>query len=77
MVNYKIVKTWEVIFDDGTKRELEVPERVYYFNEQKYKYLVLWLENLIEKYTIKSKPIEIKERDKIVECDPYNITIGL
>lgn len=77
MVNYKIIKTWEVIFDDGTKRELEVPERVYYFNEQKYKYLVLWLENLIEKYTIKSKPIEIKERDKIVECDPYNITIGL
>lgn len=32
MVNYKIVKIWEVIFDDGTKRELEVPERVYYFN---------------------------------------------
>jgi hypothetical protein len=77
MVNHKIVKTWEVIFDDGSKRELEIPKRVYYFNEQKYSYLVIWLENLIEKYNIKSKPVEIKEVDKIVECEPYSISIGL
>ena len=77
MANHKIIKKWEVLFEDGSKRELEIPERVYYFNEQKYQYLVVWLENLIQKYNIKSNPVEIREINKIVECENYNIVIGV
>ena len=77
MANHKIIKTWEVLFEDGSKRELETPERTYYFNEQKSKYLIVWLENLINKDNIKSNPIEIREINKIIECNDYNIVIGV
>ena len=79
MATHELELAWDVIFEDGTIRELEIDstEEIYYFREQKYQYLVVWIEEMIKKYEITSKPVEIKEKMKVLECDPYQISIGL
>lgn len=78
MATHKLETYWEVLFDDGTIKNLEFPEGgVYYFWEQENKYLVLWLEDLIEKSNITAKPLTITEKYRVVECEPYEIVIGV
>lgn len=79
MATHKLNYYFEVEFDDGTKREIPWPEHdgVYYFEQQKSKYLVLWLERLIREENITAKPLFIREYDKVVECEEYKIMIGV
>ena len=78
MATHMLETYWEVLFDDGTIKNIEFPKGgVYYFWEQERKYLVLWLEDLIEKSNITAKPLTITEKYRVVECEPYSIVIGL
>lgn len=78
MVTHKLELYYEVEFDDGTKREIPWPEHgVYYFHEQKSLYLVSWLESLIEKEHITAKPLFIRESYRVIECEPWQIIIGV
>ena len=77
MAKHKLEMIWEVVFENGEIRELEHSDRVYGFDGQKTQYLTLWLENLIKKYSIESKPIEIREKRKVIECEPYQIVLGM
>lgn len=77
MANHALKREWEVVFEDGSIRPLEASEKVYFFDEQKTKYITLWLENLIKKYNIESKPLEIREKMVITECDEYQIILGM
>lgn len=77
MATHKLYTQYIVKFEDGTERELEIPDKVYFFYEQKPNYLVMWMEYLIKKYDIKSKPISIKEVCTVQECEPYQIIIGV
>ena len=76
MTNHKLNLAWEVVFDDGTTREIEF-QTCYHFHEQKYKYLIRWMEEMIDKENITSKPVEIREKMKVEECEPYQSFIGL
>lgn len=76
MATHKLHTYWEVLFDDDTTEIIEF-RSCYYFHEQKSKYLISWLEQLIQEKNIKAKPLEITEKTKIVECDQYNIVIGM
>ena len=66
-----------VTFDDGSQRYLEIPETVYYYQQQKRTYWVRWIEDLIEKEQITAKPIRIEEVNNIIEVEPYNTMVGL
>lgn len=77
MSTIKITYELLVTFDDGSQRYLEIPERVYYYHEQKRTYWVRWIEDLIEKEQITAKPIRIEEVNNIIEVEPYNTIIGL
>ena len=78
MATHMLVTYWEVLFDDGTIKNIEFPEGgVYYFWEQEKKYLVSWLEDLIEKSNITAKPLTVTEKYRVVECEPYQIVIGV
>ena len=78
MPRHKFNYTLVVKFDDGTSRELvDIPETVYYYHQQKQKYWARWVENLIDKYSIKAKPISIEEVYLIEEVEPYNVVIGV
>lgn len=77
MVHHKFEYVVEVTFSDGSKRNLEIPEQVYYYAEQKRKYWAIWLDELITKYDITAKPIELCERFVIVECEPYRVIVGV
>ena len=77
MAKHKLKMMWEVVFENGETRELEPPDIVYGFEGQKTQYLTLWLEDLIKKYSIESKPIEIREKRKVIECETYQIVLGM
>lgn len=77
MATHKIAYELLVTFDDGTQRYLEIPERVYYYQEQKRAYWVRWIEELIEKEKITSKPIQIEEINRIFEVEEYRNIIGV
>lgn len=78
MATHKLQYYFEVEFDDGTKREIRWPDGgVYYFHQQKEKYLILWLERLMKEENITAKPLFIREYNKVVECEEYKIMIGM
>lgn len=79
MATHKITVSYEILFEDGSIRKLEIPSgtRAYHFQDQKYKYLILWLEAMMERENITVKPIQLREVYNIVETEPYEITIGL
>lgn len=74
-----IVITYQLLvtFNDGSQRYLEIPETVYYYQQQKRTYWVRWIEDLIEKEQITAKPIRIEEVNNIIEVEPYNTMVGL
>lgn len=77
-VNYKVVIEFYAVFDDGSRvKLLDNVGDMYYFWEQQYKYLLLSLEQKIEELDITAKPVRFEQVDKIVECEPYEIQIGL
>jgi len=76
MATHKLELAWDVIFEDGSVEELQF-QNCYYFADQKYKYLICWLEELIKEKDITSRPIEIREKYKVIECEHYKIVIGL
>ena len=76
MATHKIRYTWICTFDDGTEKEIPFHES-YYFWEQKGKYLISWLEEMIEEENIVAKPLFITEKMVVEECEPYKIIIGL
>lgn len=76
MAKHRLHKYWEVLFDDGTREIIEF-RSCYYFYEQKDKYLISWLEQLILEKNIEAKPIEMIEKSRIVECEEYKIVIGI
>lgn len=77
-VNYKVVIEFYAIFDDGSRvKLLDNVGDMYYFWEQQYKYLLLSLQQKIEELDIAAKPVRFEQVDKIVECEPYGIQIGL
>lgn len=78
MATHRLETYWEVLFDNGDIKIINFPEGgVYYFYEQKKKYLVSWLEWLMKKDNITAKPLTITEKYRVVECEPYKIVIGL
>ena len=77
MATHKIKYKLLVKFDDGTERKVPFPKRVYYYEEQKFSYWVMWVEELIKKENITAKPIEIREVNSIIECERYPIRIGV
>ena len=78
MATHILETYWEVLFDDGTIKNIEFPEGgVYCFCGQEKKYLVSWLEDLIEKSNITAKPLTVTEKYRVVECEPYQIVIGV
>ena len=64
-LSHRLDTVWEVVFDDGTTRELKY-RLCNCFDQYKKRYLVRWLEDLIEKENITSKPVEIREKMKVV-----------
>jgi len=97
MANHKLELAWDVVFADGSIRELEF-QPCYHFYGQEQKYIVTWLEKMLkemksgydskfENLDIKKeyefeallayKPVEIREKYKVKECDPYEIVIGV
>ena len=77
MAKHNLKYFFEVEFEDGTKKEIPLPDRLYYFNQQRSSYLISSLETLIEKEKITSKPLFITEKYKVIECEEYQIIIGL
>ena len=78
MATHMLETYWEVLFDDGTIKNIEFPKGgVYYFYEQEKNYLVSWLEDLIEKSNITAKPLTITMKYRVIECEPYEIVIGV
>ena len=78
VVNYKAVIEFYAVFDDGSRiKLLDNFSDMYYFWEQQYKYLLLSLQQKIEELCITAKPVRFEQVDKIVECEPYEIQIGL
>lgn len=77
MVNHRFKVRLEVTFEDGGKRDLEIPDKTYYYAQQKHSYWAIWLEELLIKYDIKVKPVEIREVYEIVEVEPFNVVIGV
>jgi hypothetical protein len=65
-----------VVFDDGTEQELEIPEKTYYYQQQKRTYWVRWIENLMLEKNIKAKPIEVKEINVVEECE-YDMNMNI
>ena len=76
MANHKLELAWDVLFEDGTIRELKIGQ-YWRYHGQEQKYIIQWLERMIIEEGITSKPIEIKEKYKVIECEPYQIVIGL
>ena len=77
-VNYKVVIEFYAVFDDGSRiKLLDNVGDMYYFWEQQYKYLLLSLQQKIEELGITARPIRFEQVDKIVECESYEISIGL
>ena len=78
MATHRLETYWEVLFDNGDVKEINFSkEGVYYFYEQKNKYLVSWLEYAMKESNITAKPLTITEKYRVVECEPYKIVIGL
>lgn len=79
MPTHKLENELILHFDDGSKQVLPFPkEHVYYYREQKHSYWIGWIEAFMREHPeIKAKPIYVEEATKIVECEPYNIYIGL
>lgn len=78
MATHRLETYWEVLFDNGDVKEINFPKGgVYYFYEQKNKYLVSWLEEMILKENITAKPLTITKKYRVVECEPYDIVIGV
>ena len=77
MATHALKTKFLVTFDDMTKKELPLPSRLYYFNEQRNSYLIMALENFIKENQIEVKPLYIEEVEEIVEVEPYTIRIGL
>lgn len=78
MATHRLEAYWEVLFDNGDIKIINFPEGgVYYFHEQKKKYLVSWLEGLMKKDNITAKPLTITEKYRVVECEPYAVVIGV
>lgn len=77
MATHEIAYELLVTFDDGSKRYLEIPETVYYYQQQKRAYWVRWIEELIEKEKITAKPIRIEEINTIFEVEEYGNIIGV
>lgn len=77
-VSYKVVIEYYAVFDDGSRvKLLDNIGNMYYFWEQQYKYLILSLHQKIEELGITAKPVRFEQVDKIVECEPYMVQIGL
>ena len=77
-VTYKVVIEFYAVFDDDSRvKLLDNIGDMYYFWEQQYKYLILSLQQKIEELGITAKPVRFEQVDKIVECEPYVIQIGL
>ena len=77
-VTYKVVIEFYAVFDDGSRiKLLDNVGNMYYFWEQQYKYLLLFLQQKIEELGITAKPVRFEQVDKIVECEPYEVQIGL
>lgn len=78
MMTHKIIHSWEVVFADGTARNLELTDNSHHYIEaQKYVYLLRDLEGLIYKYSISSEPIELREKLRVIKCEPYVSIIGI
>lgn len=77
-VTYKVVIEFYAVFDDGSRiKLLDNIGDMYYFWEQQYKYLLVSLQQKIEELKITAKPVRFEQVDKIVECEPYTVQIGL
>lgn len=77
-VKHNVVIEFYAIFDDGSRvKLLDNLGDMYYFWEQQYKYLLLSLEQKIEELNITARPVRFEQVDRIVECEPYEIQIGL
>ena len=77
-VKHNVVIEFYAIFDDGSRvKLLDNIGGMYYFWEQQYKYLLVSLQQKIEELKITAKPVRFEQVDKIVECEPYMVQIGL
>lgn len=77
---YGLTYKYVVKFDDGTVRDLKNlrETETCYFGEQKSTYLLIWLNDLIEREGITAKPVEIFESLEVFESDEnIPLIIGL
>ena len=78
MATHTIETKLVIHFDDGSTQIMPTPARVYYYREQKYNYWVLWLEDFMDTHPeITAKPVSIEEVQTVVECESYQIHIGV
>lgn len=77
MAKHQLELAYRVVFDDGTKKNIPIPEEAYYFHEQKGKYLIKWMEGMMLEEDIKAKPLYIEEYYLVHECEEYQIIIGV
>lgn len=76
--HYKIVYKLYIVFDDGTQEELPIPEKVYYYREQKYQYWASWVREFMAKRpNYQKNPVRVIEVNEVIHTEPYSIVIGL
>lgn len=77
---HKIINRVKITFDDGETCYIpqEWIDNAYYYQSQKQKYWMRWLKTMLENNPeVTAKPIAIEEINAIVECEPYNIMVGI
>lgn len=77
-VKHNVVIEFYAVFDDGSRvKLLDNVGDMYYFWEQQYKYLLVSLQQKIDELKITAKPVRFEQVDRIIECEPYVVQIGV